>query len=94
MTAAFAGAPNPGDTSNEAMNAFNKRTDVPASEVTGIEVANDSTVVGPTRNPQTGQWPKEYWRVSPVGDPDNVPTQLKETGWEPSDIVPIETQES
>lgn len=37
MTAAFAGAPNPGDTSNEAVNAFNHREDVPVTEIVVID---------------------------------------------------------
>lgn len=81
---------NPGDTSLESANAFNKRTNVPVTEERGITPAQTSLLVGPTSNPATGSYPAEYWRNLPPGDPANVPTPLKETGWEPKDIVAVQ----
>lgn len=80
---------NPGDTSNESLNAFNKRTSVPVTEEKGIDAAD---LKAPPHINVTAQD-----RVkAPAGNPDWVPRQFKEVARDDSRklsvIVPTQHQ--
>jgi hypothetical protein len=58
-----------------------------ATSVPSIKFPPGSPLPGPPNLPPSGNYPDQYWRKSPAGNPEWVATARRDTGWTTSEVL-------